>query len=76
MTGQLPARHRIHRHFAEHEQNACDLPLDGENMDDVFRGAQRDRTMSILWEWRFSIAGHPINRSPMLSVREGRYNYS
>ena len=22
-----------------------------------------------MWEWRFSIIGHPINKSPMLSIR-------
>jgi N-acetylgalactosamine-6-sulfatase len=42
--------------------------LDGENMSDVFRGARRARTTPLYWEWRFRVAGHPINRSPMLAV--------
>jgi len=47
------------------------LELDGENMADVFRGAQRPRRTPLMWEWRFHIAGHHINRSPMLAIRDG-----
>jgi len=47
--------------------------LDGEDMTDVFQGAQRDRHTPILWEWRFEVAGHPINMSPMLAIRKGRW---
>jgi arylsulfatase A-like enzyme len=50
-----------------------DLLLDGENMSDVFRGNQRERSTPLMWEWRFGIAGHPIHKSPMLSIREDRW---
>ena len=50
-----------------------DWPLDGEDMSDVFRGAQRQRTRPLMWEWRFSIAGHPINSSPILAIRSDRW---
>lgn len=48
-------------------------PLDGESMLDVFKGADRDRTTTLMWEWRFRIAGHVINRSPILAAREGNW---
>jgi arylsulfatase A-like enzyme len=48
-----------------------DLKPDGEDMSDVFRGTRRTRTTPLFWEWRFPIVGHPLNRSPMLSVRDG-----
>jgi N-acetylgalactosamine-6-sulfatase len=45
--------------------------LDGEDMSDVFRGVQRKRRTPLMWEWRFRIAGHSINKSPLLAIREG-----
>ena len=55
----------------------CDVPegyaLDGESMLDVFQGADRGRETSLMWEWRFRIAGHVINRSPILAVRDGNW---
>ena len=48
-----------------------EVPLDGEDMSDVFRGAQRGRETPLMWEWRFRIFGHPLHRSPVLAVREG-----
>ena len=50
-----------------------DLPLDGEDMADVFRGHQRGRRTSLMWEWRFSVHGHCLNKSPMLAVRRGKW---
>ena len=47
------------------------LELDGEDMSDVFAGATRERRTPLLWEWRFRIVGHVLNRSPMLALREG-----
>ena len=47
------------------------LQLDGEDMSDVFAGATRDRRTPLLWEWRFRIVGHVLNRSPMLALRDG-----
>jgi arylsulfatase A-like enzyme len=48
-----------------------DLQVDGEDMSDVFRGTKRHRTTPMMWEWRFHIAGHCLNRSPMLAMRQG-----
>lgn len=51
----------------------ADVPadVDGEDMTDVFRGSRRDRRTPLYWEWRFNIVGHPLNRSPILAMREG-----
>lgn len=48
-----------------------DMPrgeFDGEDMADVFRGASRERTTPLLWEYRYRVLGHPINKSPMLAI--------
>lgn len=50
-----------------------DLALDGEDMADVFRGHQRDRETSLMWEWRFTVQGHCLNKSPMLAMRRGQW---
>ena len=52
-----------------------DVPvdIDGEDMSDVFRGAQRLRERPLMWEWRFRIAGHVIHKSPMLSILDGTW---
>lgn len=50
-----------------------DMKIDGEDMSDVFLGASRPRKGPLHWEWRFNIAGEPFHRSPMLSVREGKW---
>lgn len=47
-----------------------DVPLDGEDMSDVFRGSRRKRTTDLMWEWRFRVFGHRLHRSPMLSIRQ------
>jgi N-acetylgalactosamine-6-sulfatase len=47
------------------------LQLDGEDMSDVLRGTPRSRTKPLMWEWRFGVANHVWNRSPILSIREG-----
>jgi N-acetylgalactosamine-6-sulfatase len=46
---------------------------DGEDMGGVLLGARRSRSRPIFWEWRFNIAGHTLNQSPMLSVRDGNW---
>ncbi len=48
-----------------------ELPLDGEDMSPAFLGQPKRRTKPLMWEWRFRIFGHPINRSPILAIREG-----
>src|SRR5690606_36345164 len=45
--------------------------LDGEDRSAVLRGAAGPRAKSIHWEWRFRVAGHVWNRSPMLAIRDG-----
>jgi N-acetylgalactosamine-6-sulfatase len=49
------------------------LALDGEDMSDVFRGSTRGRTTPLMWEWRFRVHGHVINRSPMLAIRRDEW---
>lgn len=45
--------------------------LDGEDRSAVLLGEPARRTKPLFWEWRFNIAGHVLNKSPMLAVREG-----
>ncbi|MFW6132847.1 MAG: sulfatase [Planctomycetota bacterium] len=47
--------------------------LDGEDMSDVFGGRCRARTTSLMWQWRFGVMGHCINKSPMLAIRRDRW---
>ncbi len=49
------------------------LKLDGEDRSSVLLGASQARTKPIFWEWRFNIAGHVLNKSPMLSIRDGNW---
>jgi arylsulfatase A-like enzyme len=46
---------------------------DGEDVGDILLGSSRPRVRPITWEWRFAIAGHTLNKSPMLAIREGDY---
>ena len=52
---------------------AANHKLDGEDMSDVWLGAERARQTSLMWEWRFSIAGEPFHHSPQLAIREGKW---
>ena len=45
--------------------------LDGEDMLPALTGKPFRRSKAIHWEWRFTIAGYNVNRSPILSIREG-----
>lgn len=45
--------------------------IGGEDVSDVPMGASRARGEALLWEWRFNLAGYAVNRSPLLSMREG-----
>ncbi|MBM3736155.1 MAG: N-acetylgalactosamine-6-sulfatase [Acidobacteria bacterium] len=45
--------------------------VDGENALDVLTGASRARAKPLHWEWRFNVAGYAVNRSPVLSMRDG-----
>lgn len=44
--------------------------MDGEDMSDVWLGADRKRKNTLYWEWRYSIYNHPFNKSPMIAIRE------
>jgi len=44
---------------------------DGEDMGDAIAGHPAKRKNPLMWEWRFDIYGHPVNRSPMLAIRDG-----
>jgi N-acetylgalactosamine-6-sulfatase len=48
--------------------------LRGESMAAAFRGrADFQRTRPIFWQWRFRVANHPWNRSPILAIRQGAW---
>jgi arylsulfatase A-like enzyme len=49
------------------------LALDGEDRSPVLLGKSQERKTPLMWEWRFNIAGHVWNRSPILSIREGQW---
>jgi len=46
---------------------------DGEEASEALLGRTYSRSKPLFWEWRFDIYGHPVNRSPMLAVREGKW---
>ncbi|MFB3828375.1 MAG: sulfatase [Bryobacteraceae bacterium] len=46
---------------------------DGEDAMELLTGARGARRTPIYWEWRFRIAGYNVNRSPMLSLRDGNW---
>lgn len=45
--------------------------VDGEDVFDILSGGGRPRRNPLHWEWRFNVAGYAVNRSPMLSIRDG-----
>lgn len=47
------------------------LALDGEDASDVWLGASRPRTKSLLWERRYANYGPTVDRSPSLAIRSG-----
>jgi N-acetylgalactosamine-6-sulfatase len=53
-----------------------EVAFDGEDVSDILMGADRDRTMPLLWEFRFSqTSEHKINSAPMLAIRDGRWKF-
>ncbi len=44
---------------------------DGEDVTDILSGTPRPRKKPLYWEWRFNVAGYAVNRSPILSIRDG-----
>lgn len=51
----------------------ADLQGDGVNTAAAVEGRSFVRTKPLMWEWRFHIAGHTLNRSPMLAIRDGKW---
>jgi len=47
--------------------------LDGEDLSAAFRGAAVNRAKPLLWENRFPVYGHLLDKSPMLAIREGNW---
>jgi arylsulfatase A-like enzyme len=45
--------------------------IDGEDVSDILMGGSRLRRNALLWQWRFNVAGYAVNRSPILSIRDG-----
>jgi N-acetylgalactosamine-6-sulfatase len=46
---------------------------DGEDRSPVLLGQALPRKKAITWEWRFPIVGDILNKSPMLSIRDGNW---
>ena len=49
------------------------LKIDGEDMSRALCGEAQKRSKPLMWEWRFGVAGHVINKSPILSIRDGQW---
>lgn len=48
--------------------------MDGENLSAALLGGKPVvRSKPLFWEWRFRIFGHPLNYSPTLAIREGKW---
>lgn len=45
--------------------------LDGEDMSSALRGNPKRRSKPLMWDFRYYIFGHVLNRSPMLAIRDG-----
>ena len=50
-----------------------DTLLDGEALTAALRGTPTQRGVPLMWEYRFRVAGAPINYSPKLAIREGKW---
>jgi N-acetylgalactosamine-6-sulfatase len=50
-----------------------DILLDGEALLAALRGTPMQRETPLMWEYRFRVAGAPINHSPTLAIREGKW---
>jgi arylsulfatase A-like enzyme len=47
--------------------------LDGEDVTEALRGGSFGRRKPLLWERRYPMPGHPLHKSPLLAIREGRW---
>ncbi|MCL4119591.1 UNVERIFIED_CONTAM: hypothetical protein GTU68_019176 [Idotea baltica] len=49
------------------------LDLDGEDMSNSLLISPKKRIKPLFWEWRFGIVGRPIDKSPMLVMRQNQW---
>lgn len=49
------------------------MELDGEDLSPALLGTPKDRAKPLMWEFRFGVVGHVINKSPTLAIREGNW---
>ena len=47
--------------------------LPGQDVSAAFRGRSVERKDALLWENRFPVYGHVLDKSPMLAIRDGRW---
>ena len=45
----------------------------GEDLSSTFRGKPVSRSTPLVWENRFPVYGHVLDKSPMLAIRSGRW---
>jgi len=48
-----------------------DWKLDGEDMSGACKGSPEPRKKPLMWDFRYGVVGHVLNRSPMLAIRDG-----
>lgn len=53
----------------------ADFAGDGEDMSAALRGEVTARQRPLLWEWRYDQAGHTLNKSPRLALRDGHWKF-
>jgi arylsulfatase A-like enzyme len=53
----------------------ADMPVDGEDVSDIWAGKTRARTRPLHWEWLFGVAGGKESgyAPPSLAVRDGKW---
>lgn len=51
----------------------ADAPLDGEDVGDILLGQSRARSKPAFWDWRHRISGHTLDKSPICSIRDGKW---
>jgi len=49
------------------------LNPDGEDMSAALLGKPKERTKTLMWEWRFRVFGHITNKCPILAIRDGKW---
>lgn len=50
-----------------------DIQLDGEDLSATFRGKPLGKAKALLWENRYPVYGHVLDKSPILAVRDGKW---